>query len=47
MSNQTPEIDIERLAAATEVHAHVIDVREASEEEIAHGHVHGEGGHAH
>jgi len=25
----------------------VVDVREASEEEIAHGHVHGEGGHAH
>ena len=25
----------------------IIEVREASEEEIAHGHVHGEGGHAH
>lgn len=25
----------------------VVDVREASEEEIAHGHVHGEGGHHH
>jgi FKBP-type peptidyl-prolyl cis-trans isomerase SlyD len=25
----------------------IVDVREASEEEIAHGHVHGEGGHAH
>jgi rhodanese-related sulfurtransferase len=36
MSNQTPEIDIERLAAATEVHAHVIDVREASEYDAGH-----------
>ncbi len=25
----------------------IVDVREASEEEIAHGHVHGPGGHAH
>lgn len=25
----------------------VVDVRDASDEEIAHGHVHGEGGHAH
>ena len=25
----------------------VVDVREASEEEIAHGHAHGDGGHAH
>ena len=25
----------------------IVEVREASEEEIAHGHVHGEGGHAH
>ncbi|MBD8574840.1 peptidylprolyl isomerase [Pseudomonas syringae] len=25
----------------------VVDIREASEEEIAHGHVHGEGGHHH
>ena len=25
----------------------IVDVREASEEEIAHGHVHGEGGHQH
>ncbi len=25
----------------------IVDVREASEEELAHGHVHGEGGHAH
>jgi FKBP-type peptidyl-prolyl cis-trans isomerase SlyD len=25
----------------------IIDVREASEEELAHGHVHGEGGHQH
>ncbi|MFN3702396.1 peptidylprolyl isomerase [Thermomonas sp.] len=25
----------------------IVEVREASEEELAHGHVHGEGGHAH
>lgn len=25
----------------------IVDVRKASEEELAHGHVHGEGGHAH
>lgn len=25
----------------------IVDVREASDEEIAHGHVHGEGGHQH
>ncbi len=25
----------------------IVDVREATEEELAHGHVHGEGGHAH
>ncbi|MDT0188561.1 rhodanese-like domain-containing protein [Microbacterium sp. ARD31] len=31
MSSRTPEIDIERLAGAAEVDAHVIDVREASE----------------
>lgn len=28
-------------------HIEVVDVREATEEEIAHGHVHGEGGHHH
>lgn len=31
MSSSTPEIDIERLAGAAEVDAHVIDVREAAE----------------
>jgi FKBP-type peptidyl-prolyl cis-trans isomerase SlyD len=25
----------------------VVDIRDASQEEIAHGHVHGEGGHHH
>jgi len=25
----------------------IVDVREATEEELAHGHVHGEGGHQH
>jgi FKBP-type peptidyl-prolyl cis-trans isomerase SlyD len=25
----------------------ILDVREASQEELAHGHVHGEGGHHH
>ena len=36
MAGKTLQFDIE-----------VIDVRDASEEEIAHGHVHGEGGHHH
>jgi FKBP-type peptidyl-prolyl cis-trans isomerase SlyD len=25
----------------------VVDIRDASQEEVAHGHVHGEGGHHH
>jgi FKBP-type peptidyl-prolyl cis-trans isomerase SlyD len=25
----------------------IVDIRDASQEEIAHGHVHGEGGHHH
>jgi FKBP-type peptidyl-prolyl cis-trans isomerase SlyD len=36
MAGRTLQFDIE-----------VMDVRDASEEEIAHGHVHGEGGHQH
>ncbi len=39
MSSRTPEIDIERLARAAEVDAHVIDVREA--DEYVAGHVPG------
>ena len=36
------------LAGRTvEVRMEVVDVREATEEEIAHGHVHGPGGHGH
>lgn len=30
-----------------ELHMSVVEVREATEEELAHGHVHGPGGHAH
>ena len=39
MSDRTPEIDIERLAAATDDGAYVIDVREL--DEYASGHVPG------
>lgn len=42
-------LDLNHPLADTELHFNVeiINVREASQEEIEHGHVHGEGGHQH
>lgn len=42
------DVNLNHPMAGKDLHfdIEVVDVREASEEEIAHGHVHGEGGHA-
>jgi len=46
---ETVKVDFNHPMAGKELHfsGTVTDVREASAEEIAHGHVHGEGGHHH
>lgn len=43
------DVDLNHPMAGKDLHfdIEIVDVREASAEEIAHGHVHGEGGHAH
>ena len=43
------DVDLNHPMAGKDLHfdVEIVEVREASEEEIAHGHVHGEGGHQH
>lgn len=43
------DVDLNHPMAGKDLHfdIEIVDVREASAEEIEHGHVHGEGGHAH
>jgi len=43
------DVDLNHPMAGKDLHfdIEIIDVREASEEEVAHGHVHGDGGHEH
>ena len=43
------DVDLNHPMAGKDLHfeVEIVDVREASEEELQHGHVHGEGGHAH
>jgi FKBP-type peptidyl-prolyl cis-trans isomerase SlyD len=43
------DVDLNHPMAGRDLHfdIEIVDVREASAEEIEHGHVHGEGGHAH
>jgi len=49
VSDQTVTVDGNHPLAGIELHFDVMvkDIREASPEELAHGHVHGEGGHHH
>lgn len=43
------DVDLNHPMAGKDLHfdVEILDVRQASEEELAHGHVHGEGGHHH
>ena len=43
------DVDLNHPMAGKDLHfdVEIVEVREASEEEIAHGHVHGDGGHQH
>ncbi|MCL7713548.1 FKBP-type peptidyl-prolyl cis-trans isomerase [Stenotrophomonas mori] len=43
------DVDLNHPMAGKDLHfdVEIVEVREASEEEVQHGHVHGEGGHAH
>jgi FKBP-type peptidyl-prolyl cis-trans isomerase SlyD len=43
------DVDLNQPMAGKDLHfdIEIVDVREASKEEIEHGHVHGDGGHAH
>ncbi len=43
------DVDLNHPMAGKDLHfdVEIVDVREASKEELEHGHVHGEGGHAH
>ena len=43
------DVDLNHPMAGKDLHfdVEIVEVREASEEEIAHGHVHGDGGHHH
>ncbi len=43
------DVDLNHPMAGKDLHfdVEIIDVREASKEELEHGHVHGDGGHAH
>ncbi len=43
------DVDLNHPMAGKDLHfdIEIVDVREASAEEVEHGHVHGEGGHAH
>ena len=43
------DVDLNHLMAGKDLHfeVEIVEVREASAEEVAHGHVHGDGGHQH
>jgi FKBP-type peptidyl-prolyl cis-trans isomerase SlyD len=43
------DVDLNHPMAGKDLHfdVEIVEVREASEEEVQHGHVHGDGGHQH
>ena len=49
VENENVTIDLNHPLADETLHfdVEVMDIREATQEELSHGHVHGEGGHAH